>query len=189
MRYAILLCLAGAIVSLAACGSSGAYNAGSTGPNNAAAANAQGLKFSQCVRAHGVPNFSDTGSNGSGGLMIQQNDRAGSGSTEKVNGVPVNGPAFQAAMKACARYLPNGGHPSAAQTARMKAQALAMSRCMRSHGVPNFPDPTFGSGSDGGARIRIGGSGIDFNSPAFQTAQKECGSIFGGAKATLAKAG
>ena len=60
-----------------------------------------------------------------------------------------------------------------------------MSRCMRSHGVPNFPDPTFQSGPGGGVGvgIKIGnGSGIDPSSPAFQAAQKECGSIFGGPK-------
>jgi hypothetical protein len=40
---------------------------------------------------------------------------------------------------------------------------------MRSHGVPNFPDP----GSGGG--IQIGpGSGIDPRSPKFQAAQQAC---------------
>jgi hypothetical protein len=50
---------------------------------------------------------------------------------------------------------------------------------MRSHGVPNFPDPTFPHG--GGVGIQLNGNGIDPNSPAFQAAQKACGSIFGGA--------
>ena len=60
-----------------------------------------------------------------------------------------------------------------------------MSRCMRSHGVPNFPDPKFPSG--GGVGIQLNGNGIDPNSPAFQAAQKACGSIFGGAP-TVSKA-
>lgn len=189
MRYVILICLAGAGIAMAGCGSSSSssYNAGSTGPNDAAAANAQGLKFAQCIRAHGVPNFPDPGGNGSGGIEIQQGSRAGSGSTEKVNGVPVNGATFQTAMKACASYLPNGGHPTAAQTAKAKAQALAMSRCMRTHGVPNFPDPSFQTGPNGGIGVRIGGAGIDPNSPSFQAASKACGSIFGGAP-TIRKA-
>ena len=54
-----------------------------------------------------------------------------------------------------------------------------MSRCMRSHGVPNFPDPKFQTGPSGGVGVRIGGAGLDPNSPAFQAAQKDCGSIFG----------
>jgi hypothetical protein len=54
---------------------------------------------------------------------------------------------------------------------------LAFSRCMRAHGITNFPDPTFGGG---GGQLRIDKpSGIDPNSPAFQAAQKACGAPFG----------
>jgi hypothetical protein len=48
---------------------------------------------------------------------------------------------------------------------------------MRSHGVPNFPDPTVQSGPGGGVGIGIrvqAGSGIDPKSPAFEAAQKIC---------------
>jgi hypothetical protein len=44
---------------------------------------------------------------------------------------------------------------------------LRVSECMRSHGVPSFPDPK-GGGFD------LNGSGIDPQSPAFQAAQKRC---------------
>jgi hypothetical protein len=49
---------------------------------------------------------------------------------------------------------------------------LAFSRCMRAHGVTNFPDPT----GHGGLTIRPG-AGIDPQSPAFQAAQKACQNI------------
>lgn len=51
------------------------------------------------------------------------------------------------------------------------AAALAYSRCMRSHGIANFPDP-----SQVGDRIQISGSGpgIDRQSPAFESAQGSC---------------
>ena len=186
MRYAILLCLAGAGLSLTACGGTSSPGAGgSTSPSDAAASNSKSLQFAQCMRAHGVSNFPDSPS-GTGGhidLRVQQTPNSTS-----VNGVEVNGPAFRSAMNACRSYLPNGGHPTAAQTAKAKAQALAMSQCMRSHGVPNFPDPHFGTTPNGGVGIDIGGSGINFNSPAFQNASKECGSIFGG-KPTVQKSG
>jgi hypothetical protein len=184
VRYVILLCLAGAGLTLAACGGSSSANTGggSTSPQDAAASHTQGLKFAQCMRAHGVPNFPDPGGNGRGGIQVQQIQRSGSGPATKVNGVAVNGPAFQSAMQACQSYLPNGGHPTAAQTAKAKSQALAMSRCMRSHGVPNFPDPQFENAPGGGVGIRLGGAGINMSSPAFQAAQKACGSIFGGAR-------
>jgi hypothetical protein len=181
MRFTIILSLLAAAVGVAACGSSdpstttGAASSG-TGKD------ASGVAFASCIRAHGVPNFPDPTGNGQGGVQIQQSQRSGSGPSTEVNGVPVNGPAFQAAMSDCRHYLPNGGVPTAAQTAAMKAKAFAMSRCMRSHGVPNFPDPKFQTGPNGGGvGIQIGGPGLDPQSPAFQAAQKACGSIFGGA--------
>ena len=44
---------------------------------------------------------------------------------------------------------------------------IAFSKCMRAHGVTNFPDPS-------GHGINIGGTGINPRSPAFQAAQKVC---------------
>lgn len=169
---------------LAACGSS---NGSSTA--GAATKQAAGVKFASCMRANGVPSFPDPGSNGAGGIQIQASNRAGSGQSLKINGVAVNAPAFQKAQKACQKDLPNGGRPSAAQLAKFKQQALAMSRCMRSHGVPNFPDPTFGTGPGGGGTVRIGGPGINPQSPAFQRAQRTCGSLVGGFKGAPAPAG
>jgi hypothetical protein len=47
--------------------------------------------------------------------------------------------------------------------------------CMRAHGVPNFPDPTAGGG------IKIpSNSGIDPQSPAFQSAQDACSKLLPG---------
>jgi len=182
MRLTIILTVAAAGLGLAACGSS---SSNSSNPSTSAAGqttanSGKSLAFSRCMRSHGVSNFPDPPGNGQLDLRIQQTPDSTS-----VNGVEVNGPAFQSAMQACHGDLPNGGHPSAAQTARAKAQAFAMSRCMRSHGVPNFPDPQFQSGPGGGIGVRIGGSGIDPSSPAFQAAQRACGSIFGGLKATV----
>ena len=49
---------------------------------------------------------------------------------------------------------------------------LAYSRCMRAHGVPDFPDP-----NDHGYLVIHGspGSDLDPNSPALQSAGKACG--------------
>jgi hypothetical protein len=182
MRLKISLSLVAAVLGLAACGSSRPNTGGATTSQASSAADqAKALAFARCMRSHGVSNFPDPSGSG-GGLRLQIQKTPNSIS---VNGVEVNGPAFQSAMTACRSYLPNGGHPTAAQTAKAKAQALAMSRCMRSHGVPNFPDPQFQSG--GRIGIQLNGNGINPNSPAFQAAQKACGSIFGGAP-TVAKA-
>jgi hypothetical protein len=57
------------------------------------------------------------------------------------------------------------------------AAALAFSKCMRSHGVPNFPDPKVS-----GHRIQISGSssGVNPQSPAFKSAQQSCNHLLPG---------
>ena len=56
-----------------------------------------------------------------------------------------------------------------------KSDFLKFASCMRSHGVPNFPDPSPGGG------IQISpGSGLDPASPAFQSAQNECKKLLPG---------
>jgi hypothetical protein len=159
--------LIAAVVPLTACGSSNpTTSGGATTKFNAA------LSLARCMRAHGVPNFPDPSGNGRGGLQIQQSQRAGSGASMKVNGVAVNAPAFQGAMQSCRSKLPNGGQPPPLSASR-RAAMLKFSQCMRAHGLPNFPDPTFGAG--GGVRIGFGpSSGINPSSPVFQAAQKAC---------------
>ena len=167
-----LLLSAGAL--LAGCGSSASSSTGSSASSNSKYQT--GVAFSSCMRAHGVPNFPDLKLGAGGGLQIADSP----GHTE-VNGVAVNGPAFQQAMQSCRSKLPNGGHPPPLTAAR-KAAMLHFSQCMRAHGLTGFPDPVF---AGGGMQIRIGQStGLDPKSPAFQAAQKACGSIFGGPKVT-----
>ncbi|MGD0809032.1 MAG: hypothetical protein ABSA91_04900 [Acidimicrobiales bacterium] len=68
------------------------------------------------------------------------------------------------------RQHPNDGNgPSQAQLAQMMSRALKYSQCMRSHGVPDFPDPTE---SPNGIGIRL--SGIDPNSAQFRASQTAC---------------
>lgn len=50
--------------------------------------------------------------------------------------------------------------------------ALAYSRCMRSHGLANFPDPKQAAG--GGIQISGSQSGMNPQSPAFKSAQQSC---------------
>ncbi|HXR21675.1 MAG TPA: hypothetical protein VN786_03880 [Acidimicrobiales bacterium] len=63
--------------------------------------------------------------------------------------------------------------PSGASVEEHFQKALKFSECMRSNGIANFPDPK----SSGG--IQIGSSsGIDPQSPQFQSAQKACRKYF-----------
>ena len=67
------------------------------------------------------------------------------------------------------------GVPAAAGTGTAYEQQLAYSQCMRSHGVPDFPDPV--PAADGGAARRIEvqqGSDLDPAAPRFQAAYRAC---------------
>jgi len=167
-RRALAVLIAGSL-PLAACGSSSSSSSSASSGGSGSAAStgySKSLEFASCMRSHGVPNFPDPTTNSSGVLKVQ----AINGNTH-VNGVSVNGPAFQSAMQACKSYLPNGGTPQPLSESRRNAM-LAFSACMRKHGLPNFPDPTF-NGAQAGL-IFHGSSGLDPNSPAFQAAQKAC---------------
>ncbi|HEX3518872.1 MAG TPA: hypothetical protein VHT29_07550 [Solirubrobacteraceae bacterium] len=137
------------------------------------------VAYSHCMRTHGVPEFPEPTE---GKLLVRGSDRNG-----HLSGPNPNSAHFQAAQKVCAKLAPNEGKPpSAAEQAKLQEKALKFSACMRSHGVPNFPDPEFHSGG-GGASIRLGSKksgpgGLDPNSPQFQAAQKACFSIMGGPK-------
>jgi hypothetical protein len=59
----------------------------------------------------------------------------------------------------------SAGGPSGSSTNAATASGLGFSRCMRGHGIPNFPDP----GPGGYLR-----SGINLQSPAVQSAMNAC---------------
>lgn len=137
----------------------------SSTPESSARTQQKMVAYSQCMRSHGVPEFPEPTE---GHLLIHTSDHNG-----HVTGVNPKSAQFQTAQKACGKLLPNGGVPSAAEQAKMQEGALKFSQCMRTHGVPNFPDPIV---SGGGVRLRVGGGpgGIDPNSPRFKAAQKTC---------------
>jgi hypothetical protein len=147
-------------------GQSGAGNSGSQ--HSQATLGGVTVQFAQCMRTHGVPSFPDPNAQGQVTL----------------SGVGPQSASFQAAQRACAKYAPNGGKaPSPAQQAKMVAQALKFSECMRAHGLSDFPDPQVSSGAGGvsiGIRINGGGSSdLNPRSPQFQAAQKVCQPLMG----------
>jgi hypothetical protein len=121
--------------------------------------------YSACMRSHGVPNFPDPDSQGR--IKITSGvDRNG-----HKTGVDTNSPQFKKAQQACQKLQPNGGKPSAQQQAKEQQAMLKFSQCMRSHGVPKFPDPKFTPG--GGSLMSIG-KDVNPDSPQFKAAQKAC---------------
>ena len=166
-RTSGLLAAAGIVVVLAGCGGTSPPGVASTGSTAAATARAapvtgpkSAVAFAACMRSHAVPEFPDPGSNGH---------------TSLGNGIDPSSPQFQAAQKACQSLLPSGGSSLATQAAsgsispEKQAQLLRFARCMRGHGVPNYPDPT----SQG---IALSPS-VDPKSPQFQAATQACSKL------------
>ena len=165
------LAAVGCGLAVAACGSSASHSSQSS----AQARNGQRLlAFSQCMRAHGVAKFPDPSARG--GIQISPS-----------TGVNPQSPAFQAAQNACGglgKGGPGGGHPTEAD----KLAMLNVSKCMRAHGLTNFPDPTLHAPTPGnGVNAVIGrngvflalGPGINPQSPAFAHAAAACGLLGG----------
>jgi hypothetical protein len=119
---------------------------------------AQLLKYAVCIRSHGVGDFPGPGPAPGGGFAFGVQPDANPRSPT---------PQFQAAEKACQKDVPPGIANST--PARMAANALKYTDCMRSHGEPDFPDP------NGQGMITINPTGILVpNSPQFQKAEKDC---------------
>lgn len=88
-------------------------------------------------------------------------------------GINPKSPAFRAAQKACHNLTPSPASGVGGVPAGVQAAALEHARCMRAHGVPNYPDPTYRNG-----RPTVeppSDFGIDEQSPAFVQAAKTCG--------------
>ena len=148
--------------ALAACASGAGAGTG-TGTTNNQAAYSTALKLANCMRGHGVPDFPDPGAAGGPQVAVVP--------SSKLN---PQSPAFEAATKACRKFGQAVGGPPHPLSAAQRRKLIAFSRCMRTHGVPSFPDPTFPA--SGGALIDTPKQ-ANFNpaAPAIRRASVECG--------------
>ena len=137
--------LGGAIVLVAALGSSRSHGTGQ------AADQKQALAFAQCMRDNGVPGFPDPDPSGRfRGLGHEQQ----------------NSPAFRAAQQACRALAPGGEHENFGNPAFVN-QMREFSKCMRNNGLPDFPDP------DANGRLR-GPGHEQQNTPKYRAAFEAC---------------
>ncbi len=153
---------AGLVLLAAACGGSsgshvaqlGTTTTQSSSPSGrssgSGSTSGQALDYANCMRSHGVPAFPDPTSGGEiPKVSLQQ--------------VGVSNSQLQGAQRACQLLWPT---VSAAQQQQVRAQALRFSRCMRNHGITDFPDPD----SNGGIRIP---DSVE-NAPGFEAAMNAC---------------
>jgi hypothetical protein len=161
-RLSVWIGLACLGVALAACGSSR-----SPGQAASTSGDSQAIRFANCMRSRGVPNFPDPSAHGPN--LVSPG-----------SGINPQSPAFQAAQRACGGLAPGGGGPPQMSEGR-KLAALAFSKCVRAHGEPDFPDPVLTAPSGATLVISLRGMlfaprpGFDPRSPAFRQAAGECG--------------
>ena len=150
---------AGAALLLGACAGNDDKQGG--GPRKADV-QAAALKFSRCMREHGIDMPDPKISSDGGQVLI-----AGAKGNPKFK---PDSPAFKTAEKACRKYMeavrPN---LTPAQQQEAQQQMLKTLRCMRQHGI-DIPDT---AASGGGLKIGPD-TGVNPRDPAFQRAQEAC---------------
>ena len=134
-RLGMLAAAVTAIAGLAvACGGNG------NSPALSGTANYQkALAYAQCMRAHGEPSYPDPTSNG-GFIIDGRKDH-------------LNGQLMQSANETCQHLLPKTPPMTAARQKQVTAEALKYVACMRTHGIPDMPDPVVNAQ---GVEFRIG---------------------------------
>ena len=159
--------IAAALVLLAAaCGGSPSSTDPGGSPNTGRSVNSPLLAFSQCMRSHRLPNFPDP--------QPSQSDAKFPGAQQ----LRVSPSVYQAAETACQHLLPAGSGDQfpAAEVQQLLIGMREFSYCMRSHGVPNWPDPTVDS--RGRPVFDLGAAGISHSefthSSQLQTRVTEC---------------
>jgi len=152
----------GGAPSLSGSGSNGGNQAPTSSKNSSGGPMAQFVAYAKCMRSHGIHDFPDPVTSPGGGIAFQINGGPGSDLNR-------NNPTFKAAQQACRSLLPGGGQAPATMSAQKLAAEVKWARCMRSHGLPNFPDPN--------AQGAFDSSRFDESSPAFQTASNACESL------------
>ena len=128
-RLRPLAALALLALAVAGCGG-GSAETGTTAPSRGAdtklSARDRAVKFSECVRAHGVRDFPDPNAD-------NQYDY----------GVSVSPAVWKQATTACKDLQPPGTL-SSKRTPEQQSDSLKFARCIRDNGVKDFPDPVNG---------------------------------------------
>jgi len=142
--------------------SSSSGSAGASGDSRTELMN-DALKYSACMRSHGLSDFPDP-TEGSNGLPSWTINAGGS------SGLNTGSSHYQTAQHACKNDLPDLGAQTPATKAAAGAKALKYVACMRSHGEPGFPDPN----GQGVIEINNATGILNPNSPQYAKAQTAC---------------
>ena len=157
---AVITVMAAAALPATACSGSPSSTGSGGAPNAGGSAASQLIAYTQCMRSHGVPDYPGPNSNG-------QMPKITSGQQ-----VGASDSRLTAAQGACQAMWPYQA-PTQAQQRQQLTDDLKFAQCMRSHGVPDFPDPT---SEPSGPRfvISISRDGFDPHSPQILAKAHAC---------------
>lgn len=167
------LVLIAMVVLISACGSSGSVATGtpSSSASTTASNHEKAVKFAKCMREHGVSQFPDPGA--SGQFTI---DGVVNGSS-----LDPSAPAFTQALTAC-KDLEPAGFTGGRRSRPQQSAALRFARCIRAHGVKDFPDPV--NGQPLVDTNRIPSSATSSGMSILNAAMQKCGSAAAAAGVT-----
>jgi hypothetical protein len=171
--------VAAALVLLsAACSSPSSTSGGGSADAGGKLSSPSAIAYSACVRSHGVPNYPDPSGNGQVPKTSAQQLR-------------VSDSRLQAAETRCQRLYPAAGGSGGMLTKDSLGQCeetgdcpqplvqaamtalLTYAQCMRSHGLPTWPDPTLDSeGRPGFNLLHV--TAFDPNSSQVSNVMQEC---------------
>ncbi len=154
--------LAGSLIAIGLLISGCGGGSTSSGAPNPAVANIgrQSLAFAACMRSRGVSGYPDP-----------QVTSSGNGVQVRISPGTANpdSPAFRAADRACHHLMP-GLVSTSASGGQNQQQDLKFANCMRSHGVPDFPD----ADRDGAFTLP---STMNQQAPQFKRATTACSAL------------
>jgi hypothetical protein len=169
-----LAAVAGTALLVAACGGSSA-GADTFAPG---ATYAQTLAFAKCMRANGVPNFPNPDRQGN------FNDANPEVQAMYDNGVPPQGGTRTVSPQRnvlfeCRSVLPNAGTGlTLEQMQQISQQNLREevdgARCMRAHGITNFPDPVAAEQDNTSSWPSAIRADVDTSTPSYEAALTAC---------------
>jgi hypothetical protein len=158
---AVITVMAAAALLAAACSGSPSSTGSGGSPDAGGSANSpSAVGYTSCMRSHGVPDYPDPDSSGQLPKITATSQ------------VGVSDSRLTAAQGACQARWPYQA-PTQAQQRQQLTEDVKFAQCMRSHGVPNLPDPTI---SDGRVEfvISVSRDGFDPHSPQILAKAHEC---------------
>ena len=150
----------GTTTTTSGAGAAAGAGASAGGSANPETIGADLMKFSACMRSHGVPNFPNPVISNNG---VSPPDHTSRGRSAELTAVPTG-------TRRIAKSTLPAGPTSQNITAAQQADYLKAAQCMRAHGINGFPDPDF---SGGGVRFPLP-QGMNANTTQFEAARHIC---------------